>query len=63
VLPSRDAQGAVRDEISVDAPLGAPVQNRLVRNESGALQELALLPDELFEPRVLAENITAARHI
>jgi len=59
VLPSRDAQGAIRDEISVEAPF----QNRLVRDEDGEIKEVSLLPDELFEPRVLAENITVARHI
>jgi hypothetical protein len=59
IVQSKDPQNALRDEISVDAPF----ENRLARDESGAIKELALLPDELFEPRVLAQNITIARHI
>ncbi len=59
VVQSKDPQGALRDEISVDAPF----ENRLARDESGAIKELALLSDELFEPRVLAQNITIARLI
>ena len=59
VVQSRDPQGAPRDEISASAPF----ENRLTRDESGAIEQLALLPDELFEPKVLAQNITIARHI
>jgi hypothetical protein len=58
LVPNRNAHGDLLDEISVDALF----RNRLVRNESGAIQEFVLLPDELFEPKILAENITITRH-
>jgi len=59
VVPSKDPQGALRDEVSVEAPL----QNRLARDENEAIKEVSLLPDELFEPGIPVQNITIARHI
>jgi hypothetical protein len=59
VVASTNAQGFLRDEMSVDTPF----QDRVVRNESGAIKEVSLLPDELFEPKILAQNITIAKQI
>jgi hypothetical protein len=59
VVQSKDSQDVLRDEVSPDAPL----ENRLARDESGAIKELALLPDEIIEPRILTQNIAIARHV
>jgi hypothetical protein len=59
VAASANAQGILRDEISVDAPF----RDRVVRNESGAIKEVSLFPDELFEPKILAQNITISKQI
>jgi hypothetical protein len=59
VMPVTDRQGVSQNEVTVDASLS----DRFVRNQSGGIQAVTLLPDELFEPRISAQDIQIARRV
>jgi hypothetical protein len=58
VFPTKNAQGVNQDEITVDTSF----LDRIVRDQSGRLQAITLLPDELFEPHIEARFIQIAKH-
>lgn len=59
VGPTKDSQGVSQDEITVAEPLS----DRIVRDQYGRCQAAILRPDELFDAKVEARDITMARHL
>jgi hypothetical protein len=53
VSASRDGQGVVQDEITVEIPY----QERIVRDQGGRFQAVTLRPDELFESHIEASSM------
>jgi hypothetical protein len=59
VTATLDRQGALQDEVVVDASFA----DRVTRRELGAMEEVRLLPDELFDSKLEAQQITVARNV
>jgi hypothetical protein len=58
IVPTSDLHGVPQDEFEVDAS----VADRIVRDDKGTIQSVALRADELFDPQIEERKITVARH-